>query len=58
LVKTAEDFGNQGEMPSHLDLLDWLAIELRDNNWDIKKLNKLIVMSATYQQDSKASPLL
>jgi len=58
LVKTAEDFGNQGEMPSHLDLLDWLAIELRDNNWDIKKLNKLIVMSATYQQDSKASALL
>ena len=58
LVKTAEDFGNQGEMPSHLNLLDWLAIELRDNNWDIKKINKLIVMSATYQQDSKASALL
>ena len=58
LVKTAEDFGNQGEMPSHLSLLDWLAIELRDNNWDIKKINKLIVMSATYQQDSKASALL
>ncbi|MGI9137766.1 MAG: DUF1553 domain-containing protein [Sediminibacterium sp.] len=55
LVKTAEDFGNQGEMPSHLDLLDWLAIEFSDNNWDIKKLNKLIVMSATYQQDSRAS---
>jgi hypothetical protein len=58
LVKTAEDFGNQGEMPSHLNLLDWLAIELRDNNWDIKKINKLIVMSATYQQDSKASSML
>ena len=58
LVKTAEDFGNQGEMPSHLNLLDWLAIELRDNNWDIKKINKLIVMSATYQQDSKASGML
>jgi hypothetical protein len=58
LVKTAEDFGNQGEMPSHLNLLDWLAIELRDNNWDIKKINKLMVMSATYQQDSKASGML
>ena len=58
LVKTAEDFGNQGEMPSHLDLLDWLAIELRETNWDIKKLNKLIVMSATYQQDSKTGTAL
>jgi hypothetical protein len=58
LVKTAEDFGNQGEMPSHLNLLDWLAIELRDNNWNIKKINKLMVMSATYQQDSKASGML
>jgi len=58
LVKTAEDFGNQGEMPSHLDLLDWLAIDMRESEWDIKKLNKRIVMSATYQQDSKASVAL
>lgn len=58
LVKTAEDFGNQGEMPSHLDLLDWLAIDIRESGWDIKKLNKRIVMSATYQQDSKASAAL
>ena len=58
LVKTAEDFGNQGEMPSHLDLLDWLAIDMRESGWDIKKLNKRIVMSATYQQDSKASAAL
>jgi hypothetical protein len=58
LVKTAEDFGNQGEMPSHLDLLDWLAIEMRESDWNIKKINKLIVMSATYQQDSRASAAL
>ena len=55
LVKTAEDFGNQGEMPSHPELLDWLAIYFRENGWDIKKLQKLIVMSATYRQDSRAS---
>jgi hypothetical protein len=55
IVKTAENFGNQGEVPSHLDLLDWLAIEFRESGWDVKKMNKLIVMSATYQQDSKAS---
>lgn len=57
LVKTSEDFGNQGEMPSHPDLLDWLAVTFREtDNWDIKKLNKRIVMSATYRQDSKTSP--
>ncbi len=55
LVKTTEDFGNQGEMPSHLELLDWLAINFREDGWDIKKLQKLIVMSATYRQDSRAS---
>lgn len=60
LVKTSEDFGNQGEMPSHLDLLDWLAVTFRESNgttqgWDIKKINKLIVMSATYRQDSKST---
>lgn len=53
IVKTTEDFGNQGEMPSHPDLLDWLAVTFREN-WDVKKLNKLIVMSATYRQESKA----
>lgn len=55
LVKTSEDFGNQGEMPSHPELLDWLALTYRNNGWDTKKLNKLIVMSATYRQESKAS---
>ncbi|MCF8323743.1 MAG: DUF1553 domain-containing protein [Leadbetterella sp.] len=53
LVKTAEDFGNQGEMPKHPELLDWLAINFQENNWDLKQINKLIVMSATYRQDSK-----
>jgi Protein of unknown function (DUF1553)/Protein of unknown function (DUF1549)/Concanavalin A-like lectin/glucanases superfamily/Planctomycete cytochrome C len=55
LVKTAEDFGNQGEMPSHPQLLDWLAVSFRESGWDIKKLNKMIVMSAAYRQDSKAT---
>jgi hypothetical protein len=55
LVKTTEDFGNQGEMPSHPELLDWLAITFRESGWDVKKLNKLIVMSATYRQDSRVS---
>jgi hypothetical protein len=55
LVKTTEDFGNQGEMPSHPQLLDWLAVEFRESGWNIKKLNKLIVMSATYRQDSKST---
>ncbi|MEQ6120159.1 DUF1553 domain-containing protein [Reichenbachiella sp. MALMAid0571] len=52
LVSTPEDFGNQGALPSHPELLDWLAIEFRHNNWDIKKLVKLMVMSATYRQSS------
>jgi len=56
LVKTTEDFGNQGELPSHPELLDWLAIFLHDSGWDVKKLNKMMVMSAAYRQDSKTSP--
>ncbi|MFY0627115.1 MAG: DUF1553 domain-containing protein [Reichenbachiella sp.] len=55
IVNTSEDFGNQGELPSHMELLDWLAIDFMENGWDIKSLNKKIVMSATYQQSSKAS---
>ncbi|EAR02897.1 DUF1553 domain-containing protein [Maribacter sp. HTCC2170] len=52
LVKTSEDFGNQGEMPSHPKLLDWLAISFRKSGWDVKELQKMIVMSNTYQQSS------
>lgn len=55
LVKTTEDFGNQGEMPSHPELLDYLAITFRESGWDIKKLNKMIVLSAAYRQDSRAT---
>jgi len=55
IVKTTEDFGNQGELPSHPELLDWLAVSFRESGWDVKKLNKMIVMSAAYRQDSRAS---
>ncbi len=56
IVKTVEDFGSQGEWPSHPELLDWLATEFIRTNWDVKALQKTIVMSATYRQASKASP--
>jgi hypothetical protein len=58
LVKTAENFGFQGETPSHPDLLDWLATEFVRVNWDIKAMQRLIVTSATYRQTSKAAPAL
>ncbi|MDC0273315.1 PSD1 and planctomycete cytochrome C domain-containing protein [Planctomycetaceae bacterium] len=56
LVKTVEDFGTQGESPSHPELLDWLAVEMMESGWDLKHMVKLIVMSATYQQSSKVTP--
>ncbi|MBX3252671.1 MAG: DUF1553 domain-containing protein [Chitinophagaceae bacterium] len=55
LVKTAEDFGNQGEMPSHPELLDWLAVQFMESGWDVKALIKMMVMSTTYRQQSAAS---
>jgi Protein of unknown function (DUF1553)/Protein of unknown function (DUF1549)/Planctomycete cytochrome C len=55
LVRTAEDFGYQGEPPSHPELLDWLALELPRQGWSMKRIHKLIVMSATYQQSSRAT---
>lgn len=58
LVKTLEDFGFQGELPSHPDLLDWLAVEFMNQRWSMKKLHKLIVMSATYQQSAAVTPEL
>jgi Protein of unknown function (DUF1553)/Protein of unknown function (DUF1549)/Planctomycete cytochrome C len=58
LVKTAENFGVQGEPPSHPALLDWLAQELVRTGWDVKALDRLIVTSATYRQSSRATPEL
>jgi len=58
LVRTSEDFGAQGDLPSHPELLDWLATEFVASDWDIKKLHRLIVTSATYRQASEASPEL
>lgn len=55
LVVTSEDFGNQGELPSHPKLLDWLAIQFVESGWDVKALHKTIMMSSTYQQSSVIS---
>jgi len=56
IVKTVEDFGSQGEWPSHPELIDWLATEFIRTGWDVKALQKLIVTSAAYRQSSKATP--
>ncbi|MBS1810565.1 MAG: PSD1 domain-containing protein [Acidobacteria bacterium] len=58
LVTTPEDFGNRCEKPSHPELLDWLAVEFRDQGWDMKHIHKLIVTSAMYRQSSNVTPLL
>jgi hypothetical protein len=58
IVETTEDFGSQGDLPSHPELLDWLAVEFMDSGWDMKALIRLIVTSATYRQDSKATAAL
>lgn len=56
IVKTAEDFGIQGERPTHPELLDWLATEFVRTGWDIKAMQRLMVTSATYRQASRVSP--
>lgn len=58
LVKTANDFGLQGETPSHPQLLDWLAVEFIESGWDVKAMHRLIVTSAAYRQSSVFRPSL
>ena len=53
LIKTSEDFGARGDPPTHPKLLDWLAVEFMESGWNVKKMQKLIVSSATYRQSSK-----
>ena len=58
IVKTSEDFGSQGEVPSHPFLLDWLATEFVRTGWNVKAMQRLIVTSATYRQSSRVTPEL
>ena len=55
IVETEEDFGSQGELPSHPELLDWLAVDFMDNGWNVKRLIKQIAMTKTYQQSARTS---
>jgi hypothetical protein len=58
LVKTVENFGVQGALPTHPELLDWLSADFEENGWNLKRLFKKIVMSATYRQSSKVTDKL
>ena len=58
LVVTTENLGARGALPSHPELLDWLACEFRDSGWDVKHLHRLIVNSAIYKQSSRVTPEL
>lgn len=56
IVTTSEDFGIMGMLPSHPELLDWLAVDFRDNGWDVKRFFKQVLMSATYRQAAVITP--
>jgi hypothetical protein len=58
IVRTLQDFGYQGEPPSHPELLDWLAVEFVKRGWSMKQVHRLIVLSATYRQSSRVTPEL
>ncbi len=58
IVQTSENFGSQGTPPSHPELLDWLAVKLIDNDWDLRTIQKLILLSSTYRQSSTVTPAL
>ncbi|GGN03878.1 hypothetical protein GCM10010967_43400 [Dyadobacter beijingensis] len=58
IVRSSADFGNQGDLPTHPQLLDWLAVDFMESGWNIKRLHKLIMLSATYRQTSKITPEL
>ncbi len=58
LVRTTEDFGTQGELPSHPELLDWLATEFHRRDWNVKSMLRLLVTSSTYRQSSRITPAL
>ncbi len=58
IVATSEEFGSQGEAPSHPELLDWLAVEFVESGWDVKKFLKMLVMTQAYRQDSRVDDAL
>ena len=55
IVETSEDFGSQGQPPSHPELLDWLAVEFMDGDWQLKGIHRLIVSSTAYRQSRRAT---